>query len=214
LEEAGIQCEQLSFIKTEASVGDAESSLINSVAEEKRIVIFTSVKAVEAVTKQLRGKRPEWQIFCISGATKEAVTDYFGTGKKIISVAEDAAALAEHIILFEPVSELIFFCGNRSLHILQQQLAAHGIRVKCCKVYDTTLTPQKVKKPYDAILFFSPSGVESFLLENEVPPETVLFSIGKTTAKALNDRLPNTVMISPAPGKQQLVETVIAYYKA
>ena len=45
---------------------------------------------------------------------------------------------------------------------------------------------------FDAILFFSPSGVESFFMNNEIDKETMLFSIGKTTAKALQQRV-NTV---------------------
>src|SRR5258706_9822828 len=40
----------------------------------------------------------------------------------------------------------------------------------------------RAEKVYDGILFFSPSGVESFFNTNEVNEQTILFAIGNTTA--------------------------------
>src|SRR5580692_3545081 len=41
-------------------------------------VVFTSVKAVEAVAAELDEQRPDWQIFCIGHATRQCCEKYFG----------------------------------------------------------------------------------------------------------------------------------------
>ena len=213
LEQAGIYCEQIPFISIQQSVTDEVRGVIDIAAQQQKVVVFTSANAVAPVVAALAGKAPDWQIFCISGATRAAAEQYFGADK-IAGSADDAASLEQKISLQEPVSEVLFFCGNKRLDTLPDLLLRRGISVKEYRVYTTTLTPLKIDTSYEAILFFSPSGVESFLSENEIAQDTVLFSIGHTTAKALRSSLPNEVIVSPEPGKKQLTETVIAYYKA
>jgi uroporphyrinogen-III synthase len=48
---------------------------------------------------------------------------------------------------------------------------------------------------------------------NEISKAAVLFSIGKTTAKALQQKVNNEVIISAQPDKNILVQTVIDFYK-
>lgn len=213
LEQAGIFCEQIPFISIQQSVTEEVRGIIDMASRQQKIVVFTSVNAVAPVVAALQETVPDWRIYCISGATRMAVEQYFGADR-IAGSADDAASLAQKISLPDGPSEVLFFCGNKRLDTLPGLLSGRDIMVEECQVYITTLSPVRVDKSYDAILFFSPSGVESFLSENEMPQETILFSIGHTTAKALNGKLPNKVIVSPEPGKKQLTETVIAYYKA
>ena len=55
----------------------------------------------------------------------------------------------------------------------------------------------------DAILFFSPSGIESYLKDNTITDEKC-FCIGTTTAEALQEITENIII-----AKQQTVENVI-----
>lgn len=213
LEQAGIYCEQIPFISIQQSVTDEVRGIIDIASGQQKAVVFTSVNAVAPVIAELAGKVPDWQIFCISGATRAAAEQYFGADK-IAGSATDAQSLVQQMGGLIQSEEVLFFCGNKRLDTLPTLLSEQGITVREYIVYNTTLTPLTVDKDYEAILFFSPSGVESFLSENGVARDTVLFSIGHTTAKALRNRLPNEVIVSPEPEKKQLIETVIAYYKA
>lgn len=209
--EHNIYCDEFSFIQTKESVAVEIQSLIVALAHKKKAIIFTSAQAVSAVIDCLGNKQPEWQIFCISGATKRAVADYFGA-EKIIGIGDDAIELSKQIESI-PAQEIVFFCGNKRLDTLPVLLSDKGFRVSECIVYETALTPVKLNQDYDAILFFSPSGVESYLSENEIPGSAVLFSIGKTTAKTLQQKVPNEIIISAQPDKHILVQTVIDFYK-
>lgn len=206
-----IICDEFPFIQTKETVTDEIRSWIVALAQEKKAIIFTSAQAVSAVIDCLGNKKTEWQIFCISGATKKAVADFFGA-EKIVGIGDDAIELSKQIESI-PAQEIVFFCGNKRLDILPVLLSDKGFRVSECIVYETALTPVKLNKAYNAILFFSPSGVESYLSENEIPASAVLFSIGKTTAKALQQKVPNEVIISVKPDKHILVQTVIDFYK-
>jgi uroporphyrinogen-III synthase len=55
-------------------------------------------------------------------------------------------------------------------------------------------------------------GVESYCSLNTIDRNTILFAIGNTTAAALKD-LNNKVIISEVPGKEDVVNTMINYYK-
>lgn len=206
----GIICDEVPFIKTKEALTDAARSFITAVVQEEKTIIFTSVKAVSAVLTCLNNVIPDWQIFCISGATKRAVADYFGADR-ILGTADDAIDLIKQIEQITP-REIVFFCGNKRLDTLPVLLQERGFQVKECKVYTTQLTPVVLQQRYDAILFFSPSGVDSFLMENEIPERAVLFSIGKTTAKALQEKVNNELIVAVHPDKNILVQTVIDFY--
>jgi uroporphyrinogen-III synthase len=78
-------------------------------------------------------------------------------------------------------------------------------------VYETTLTPQKIKNSVEAILFFSPSGVESYLKDNTLKKE-VCFCIGETTAEALQKTTKN-IIIAENPTIEDVIEECINEYK-
>ncbi len=211
LADANFLCDAIPFIQTYPALTDEIIAQIKSYTQKHIIVIFTSTQAVNAVINCCAGNRPDWQILCISGATKNAVIDFWGNDH-IIASADDAIGLTKH---FEqiPVQEIVFFCGNKRLDTLPITLSEQGFRVTECIVYETKLTPIKVHKYYDALLFFSPSGVESFLSENQIAADTTLFSIGKTTALALKQKVNNEVIVATQPDKNILVNTVIEFYK-
>ena len=78
-------------------------------------------------------------------------------------------------------------------------------------VYQTQATPVRLKKEYDAVLFFSPTAVTSFFSINTLSQQTVLFALGGTTAGALRRFSNKEVMLSPAPDKASLFQMAIAY---
>lgn len=211
LSEQQIHCEEFAFIETEIKLSNEDALFIKNLAKQKALVLFTSAQAVEAVHFCLGKEIPDWQICCISGATKTALVALFGEDK-IVASAKDALDLLEEMKEILP-QRVVFFCGNKRLDTLPVRLIDKGYELVECIVYDTVFKPQKMTGMFDAILFFSPSGVESFFMKNEMDKETMLFSIGKTTAKALQQRVNNPVIISAQPDKNILVQTLIDFYK-
>lgn len=207
----GIVLDTLSFIETAPILDMEVQQEVEWAGTEEAVVVFTSMNAVDAVTNLLNGQLPEWRIYCIGYATLNLVKEYFGT-HAVIGTADNAAALADSIIEEAETDELIFFCGNQRRDELPDKLRQHQITVSEIVVYETNPVHHKLNKQYDAILFFSPSAVESFFATNSLPETTILFVIGETTARTARTYCKNPVIISKEPGKEQLAEQAMAYF--
>jgi uroporphyrinogen-III synthase len=204
--------EAISFIETESIDSIEVQQEIELAAIEYATVIFTSANAVEAVTRLLDGMIPDWQIYCLNHHTKKMVAAYFGESL-IIGTADTATALADEIMKEdEKDGELIFFCGNQRRQELPEKLRAAGIALNEIMVYQTIATPRKLQKDYDAVLFFSPSAVESFFTNNKPKENCILFAIGATTKAAIDQYSQNKTIVAVSPEKEKLVEQAIQYF--
>lgn len=211
LQEEGFELVQHSFIQTQSIFSTENKSFLSAFASQKKNVLFTSANAVNSVIEQLENTKPNWHFYCISGKTKDAVSAYWGT-EKILGYGNDALEILETMTSEIP-QEIIFFCGNKRLDTLPDTLTDRGFDVKELIVYQTELSSTKLENSFDAIIFFSPSGIESFLQQNTIPMEAILFAIGNTTAKHLGNICANQIIVSPSPDKNILVKTVIEFYK-
>ncbi len=201
----------LPFIETEAIQTIEVQQEIEWASVQEAVVVFTSMNAVEAVTEMLDGHIPEWRIFCMGFKTKELITTYFGA-EAIAGTADNADELANEIIEQEDPEEVIFFCGNQRRDELPGKLEKHRITVNEIVVYETLAVEHSVEKEYDAVLFFSPSAVESFFKKNKLIARTIVFAIGNTTAKTVAKFCSNKVIISKLPGKDELVTQALDYF--
>jgi len=206
--ENDIAIDCLSFINTEAVINDETKQKIIQLASQEITAVFTSMNAVEAVADVVTGKL-NWNIYSIGYTTKEMVHEKLQATIK--GDADDAAALAD-VIIKNKEQEVYFFCGDRRRDELPNTLRAAGIHVNEMIVYSTTLIKHKVEKQFDAILFYSPSAVESFFSENKVAPDTVFFAIGKTTAAAILNYTHNKIILAEQPGKIELAQNMIHYF--
>jgi len=201
----------VSFIKTDP-VSSAESGEeISRALAGAGPIVFTSSNAIEAIASKIKDQKIPRKVFCIGYTTKRSVVKYFGEGS-IAGVASNAKELAE-AILRANVNEVIFFCGDQRRDEMPDQLKINSIKVTEIVVYKTTLTPQKIEKKYEGILFFSPSAVKSFFQINEVPDQTVLFAIGNTTADELKSFSKNKIVTSDVPTRETLIDKVISYFQ-
>lgn len=206
----GISIEVVPFIET-AAIEDADLNRRLEELRQRRITaVFTSSTAVEAVAKRGVG---QWAVFCIGGATSQAVVSYFGENA-IVDTAGSARELAERIIETGVSGEVFFFCGDLRREELPLLLEQAGIALQEVVVYRTVATPRQVGEEYSGILFFSPSAVESFFGVNAVWDDVVLFAIGQTTGASLRTACPrNPIVISPAPEAAVLIQQVIDHFK-
>jgi len=225
----GILIDTLSFIATEPLVDETLQSRIRDLAQHCLVAVFTSMNAVEAVASilglQPDGVIPRWQIFSIGYATQQLVRQYWGE-RSLAGTAASASALADTIlskwkdgIREEGIKkatgmprEVTFFCGDQRREDLPEKLRGQGVGVNEVIVYNTIRTPHKVAQTYDGIVFFSPSAVHSFFLENSIPASTLLFAIGQTTADTIRTYTLNRTLLSGSPEKEALIQQVIDYY--
>ena len=209
-EEFGVQLDVASFIKVNAIESEELAERIVDLCYLPMTAVFTSVNAVKAVSDIIMAADPQWDIYCIGNTTSEAVKSQFRSAE-IIGIASNAKTLAE-MIIEDGEEELVFFCGNKRLDTLPDILRENDIDVFEVVVYETVPTPVVTEKDYKGILFFSPSGVDSFFSVNKIGPETVLFAIGNTTAVALKQHTDNKVIFSEAANKEKVVDYALQYF--
>ncbi|MCD2424698.1 uroporphyrinogen-III synthase [Niabella pedocola] len=177
-----VQLDCRSFLQTQPVAPEQVAALLTDVPLSDQAVIFTSANAVKAVAAALTD-RPLWTVFCIEAATRKKVQELF-PGTKIRASAPNGAQLVKQIIEQAP-DQVVFFCGNLRLNTIPDGLKQHAIPCREKVVYETIKTPVAINRQYDGILFYSPSGVESFFSLNEISPATKAFSIGPSTTAAL-----------------------------
>lgn len=205
-----IAIDEISFINTETVISDEIEKKIRNLSKKNIAVVFTSMNAVEAVHNHLPAK-PSWKIFCIGNTTKNLVTKFFGI-KSIADSAENAYQLGEKIIKDKNVEAVTFFCGDQRRDELPEKLKMNNVTVEEVIVYRTIETPYIIEKEYDAIMFYSPSAVNSYFSQNKIPNNTQLFAIGSTTAGALKHFTQRAVIIAETPGKDSLVTQAITHF--
>lgn len=172
-------------------------------------LIFTSQNAVHSIlsypkSEELKSKN----VFCVGLKTKILLSE---NGFNVIAYTGYASDLAEIITLIYRNESYTFFSGNLRRETLPQALKEADVKFNEIQVYDTSLTPQKIKTAVDAILFFSPSGVESYLKDNTIKKETC-FCIGETTADALH-KITKNIIIADQPTVEDVIEDVLNEYK-
>jgi uroporphyrinogen-III synthase len=220
---AGIAIDTRPFILTTLIDDVTLTERLRELLGKNLTAVFTSVNGVEGVgraastglpvtsgTAQTDGKIP-WKIFCIGGTTGRVVREYFGEGC-IGGEAGSAAKLAE-VIIECATGEVYFFCGDLRREDLPGKLKEASIRVEEVVVYRTTPTPQKIEDGYEGILFFSPSGVDSFFSLNGPRKDIALFAIGETTAESIRKYAGNPVIVAPSPDTTAMVRQVTDHFR-
>ena len=132
-------------------------------------------------------------IYCVGRRTKRLIEKRIG---KVTQVENSSEKLANYLVSNLKDDAITFFCGNKRRDELPTVLAESNIIVNEIETYQTQLTPRKIEEKFKAILFYSPSGIESYLKENKAKIESVEVQIDKRLKLMYN-------------GKQLLKETMI-----
>ena len=198
---AGFNVIEADFIKTKSNPFE-----LNEINEN---LIFTSQNAVQSFlldpkSAELKSKN----VFCVGLKTKIMLSE---NGYNVVAYTGYAEDLSEIITLIYASESYTFFSGNLRRETLPTALKDAKIKFNEIQVYETSLTPQKIKTPVEAIMFFSPSGIESYLKENKIKNETC-FCIGTTTASAL-EGITKNIVVADQPTIEDVIEDVIAEYK-
>ena len=213
--ENGIEITEKSAIATQPILTvEKKKQLLNWLHNNRTVpVVFTSSNAVssleECLGSQALSSIKGLKVFCLSGRTRDAVTQAFSM-TELPGMASSGMALAKEI-LKKVIHEVVFFCGHKRRDELPDLLRQNGVVVHEIVVYETVSTPFIVKEDMDAIMFFSPSAVESFFTLNQLNKNIVCFAIGETTADSILKYSGNTIIISDTPSQEGMLKSLLAY---
>lgn len=206
----GVELDAFPFIRIEMVETPEMQHTLDELHSKAITAVFTSSNAVRGVCGSRDNFNPQWSVFCLETATRDTVLQYF-CEEQVKGIGANAESLAM-AIAHTGVKEVVFFCGDKRLDTLPGYLVQYGVKVREIVVYNTVETQQTLSRPYDAVLFFSPSGVQSFFRANSLKENAVLFAIGTTTAQAIKLYSDNEIIISGYSSKTQIVLDAINHF--
>lgn len=176
----------------------------NILNENIQNAIFTSKNAIKAI----EGKDIDiTDCYCVGVKTSAFASE---KGFKVIFSADNSRELALKIIKEHNQKEFRFFSGNKRRNELPELLKKNKIKLTETQVYETQLNPNKFESEFDGILFFSPSGVQSFTEQNQI--NTTAFCIGETTASEAKKHT-NKVILATKPAIENVIAKVVSNLK-
>lgn len=172
-------------------------------------VVLTSQHAVASLLDNFMAEEIKFDnIYCVGRRTKRLIERKIGEVNHVENSAEN---LANYLVDHVKKESITYFCGDKRRDELPDILEKNGNELEEVISYQTLLTPNKLLKNYDGILFFSPSGIESYIRENS-PGKEAAFCIGSTTAKEAKKYF-NTVVEAKLPSVDSVLNTVNDYFK-
>ena len=178
----------------------AISPLSFSANVKDQSLIFTSQNAVKATLNQLSFTAKK--CYCVGDKTKTLLEKM---GQKVVKTTQNAADLVDFILENVKNETFIFFTGTHRMPEIEKKFSAHLQPLTVVETYTTTLTPKAVGK-VEGILFFSPSGVTSYLQKNSLATSQC-FALGTTTAEALKPYT-QSITIAHKPTVEHLISAV------
>lgn len=171
--------------------------------------IFTSKNAVKAFLKHSKKVDiSDYKAFCVGEKTQALLEE---NGIKVMKIAQNASDLADFIVKNHQNEAFLFLCGNWRREELPKILSKNNVRYVEMEAYRTHLIPKKFNRTFDGILFFSPSGIKSYIQENSIS-KSLAFCIGNTTqteAKKHTDQ----IIIANKPTIENVLVQAIKYFK-
>lgn len=178
------------------------------VKKEIENVIITSQNSVESLLHTFTKDELQFKnIFCVGRRTKKLIENKLG---KVTYVARNAEKLAVYLIENLKVKNATYFCSNIRLDFLPNELKKNGFEIEEIEAYQTLSNPVEIDSTTNAVLFFSPSGVESFVKKNTL--DIVAFCIGETTASEAKKYFKN-VEVANIPSVDAVLNLVKDYFK-
>ena len=207
LSQAKFKFDSVSLIETKIKDFD-----VNDIDEAQTDAwIFTSKKAVKAISKNITHLTIPEYVFAVGSSTKKKLSE-IGIGA--ITPVQFTSVHLVHKILEYPVRYCTYFHGNMTASDLSDELEEKGIKVNEVEVYETSFTSKKVnKKDYDAVVFLSPSAFTSFCELNDPKELKTVFCIGSTTAEAIKRSYKRLIITPDDFTFADLIKTINLKYK-
>ncbi len=173
------------------------------------LLLFTSQNAVKSVLQNESIETlKQIPAVCVGSKTRQLLQE---NGFIVLEVQEYAEDLAPIIQEKYPLEQIAFFAGNLRRDVLPNAMHKGNISFDEYRVYQNSVNSIEIKAETDALLFFSPSGIHSYLQQNTIKNQTC-FCIGITTAAALNG-ITNNIVIANKQTVENVIIQCINHYK-
>lgn len=170
-------------------------------------VIFTSKNAVKSLLNSFSKEDLKFKnIYCVGQKTKNYIEARIGP----VQHSEESSKKLALYLTNSEIKEITYFCGENRRDELPDLLIDKHIKITEIKCYKTILTPKRFTSDYNGVLFFSPSGIQSFLQENK-SKELTAFCIGETTAKEA-EKYFKEIVTAKTPTVESVIKTVNKTY--
>ena len=180
----------------------------NAISVEKLPFISSSIIENAIVTSQhtakilIKSKAQLNNVFCVGEKTALLLVK---NNYNIVETAKNASVLAEIIAKKHKKDSFVFFCGNKRRKELPRILSENKVSFTEEILYNTTLNLQKFQESFEGVLFFSPSGVESYIQVNSLE-NAIAFCIGNTTANEARKYTSKIVISNPSSVENVLLK--------
>ncbi|MBA3985481.1 MAG: uroporphyrinogen-III synthase [Flavobacteriales bacterium] len=195
--QAGIGLVEYDAIEIESVDFEVQSTVKNA--------IITSQNTIKALVNK---KVAIENCFCVGEKTKSLLE---ANGYFVKMVTDYGKELAEILVEKFADEKFTFFCGNLRREELPKILKENNVAFTENEVYKTKLKYKKFERTFDGVLFYSPSGVQSFIKENELK-NTTAFCIGTITS-AEAEKYTNQIIITTKPTIENVIVKVVNYFK-
>ena len=209
----------ISFIETHGVINvDQLADFLAACKEpcQNFLLLFSSVNAVKWLKWGLERYGfelpPGLKAICVGEKTLRAAENMLGV-KPMLAVKNSQTLLSNMKETIPSGITFLYCCGGNRLNTLPLGLKAVGFAVKEFVVYETQLTPHTTLKDYNAILFFSPSAVESYFSVNQWDKNRVAVSIGHTTSEALTKAGVERILIADEPNEIAMLSKLHDFIK-
>lgn len=170
-------------------------------------VVITSKNAVESITTNYSALELQFKnIYCVGRRTKRLIENKIG---KVAHTEKNAKKLAEYLVEYMEGAEVTYFCSDIRLDALPTILTENNIKVNEVEAYQTKYDGVKVSDSVEAVMFYSPSTVESFTQKNN--KQVIAFCIGETTATEAKKHFED-VRVAKVPTVESVIELVNEHY--
>lgn len=167
--------------------------------------VITSRNTAKAILR--KGLKIE-NCFCVGEKTAAFLKE---NNFNVAEIADYGLNLAQIIIGEYPNENFTFFCGNERRDELPAILKKNNVNFDEIEVYKTSLNPIQFEREFEGILFFSPSGVKSFISKNKLD-KSIAFCIGSTTASEAKKHT-SKIVIANKPSIENVIVQVVNYFK-
>ena len=179
-----------------------------SIPKKPNYWVFSSQNAVRSFLANPTTSGHQNSILCVGEKTKLLLEE---NGQKVIKTAQNMLELVNFIQKFMKNESFLHICGNRKLADFAAGMQKSGISYAEVTAYHTRLVSRVQTPEPQGLLFYSPSGVESYLQTNSIGASWC-FCIGETTANAVRT-LTKHLTVSPKPDADLLVATAATHFR-
>jgi uroporphyrinogen-III synthase len=212
LREANIDFNETDFLKQIPILTEGVYNFIQNDLSEH--LVFTSQNAIKIFLQIIDNQgfklNKNTKLYSLSGTTK-TLLEQLGYPPQL--TADSGSALAKAMLENGIKDDVTFICGNLRMPYLPDILIKNNVKVKELIIYETQMQSVMIP-PLGAegkIVFFSPSGVDAFLIKNTLSETATIYAMGKTTAGHIAEKTGIHQVIFPEkPVLSNLMDLIIA----